>query len=124
MNTLLTASQLQSYQQDGYLLVDNFLSAEELTHWRQAVSEAIENRNGRKMPHSDTKLGEDDGINKESDYYGKVFDQLLNLWILVFIHDSYTCIYFYYLSHKENEYIRHIVTIHLWCNFIEVLIVV
>ena len=80
MNTLLTASQLQSYRQDGYLLVDNFLTAEELTHWRQAVSEAIEQRNGRKMPHSDTKLGEDDGINKESDYYGKVFDQLLNLW--------------------------------------------
>ncbi len=32
------------------------------------------------MPNSDTKIGEDDGINKDSDYYGKVFDQMLNLW--------------------------------------------
>ncbi len=32
------------------------------------------------MPGSDAKIGEDDGINKDSDYYGKVFDQMLNLW--------------------------------------------
>ena len=48
--------------------------------WREAVAEAVAQRSGRKMPHSETKVGEDDGINKESDYYGKVFDQMLNLW--------------------------------------------
>ena len=47
---------------------------------REAVTEAIEQRGGRKMPNSDTKVGEDDGINKDTDYYGKVFDQMLNLW--------------------------------------------
>ena len=32
------------------------------------------------MPGSDKKIGEDDGINKESDYFGKVFDQMINIW--------------------------------------------
>jgi len=80
VKTLLTQSQILSYQQDGYVLVENFLTEEELSFWRQAVTEAIEQRAGRKMPNSDTKIGEDDGINKDRDYYGKVFDQMLNLW--------------------------------------------
>ncbi|MEO6948822.1 MAG: phytanoyl-CoA dioxygenase family protein [Ginsengibacter sp.] len=80
MRTLLSLDQIQSYQQDGYLLIEDFLSADELSLWRQSVTEAIEQRNGRKMPGSDTKIGEEDGINKDSDYYSKVFDQMLNLW--------------------------------------------
>ncbi len=77
MKTLLTQSQLLSYQVDGYVLVENFLTEEELSFWRQAVTEAIEQRAGRKMPDRDTKIGEDDGINKDSDYYGKLFPFLL-----------------------------------------------
>ncbi|MBX2925196.1 MAG: phytanoyl-CoA dioxygenase family protein [Chitinophagaceae bacterium] len=80
MNTFLTNKQIESYQKDGYLVVEDFLSAEELSLWREAVTEAIQERNGRKMPGKDVKTGDDDGINKESDYYGKVFDQVLNLW--------------------------------------------
>lgn len=80
MNTTLTKEQIERYQQDGYLLVENFLSEEELAFWRTAVTEGIEERGGRKMPFSETKIGEDDGINKDSDYYGKVFDQMLNIW--------------------------------------------
>lgn len=80
MKTLLAESQIKSYQRDGYLFIENFLTADELSFWRQSVTEAIEQRNGRKMPGSDTKIGEDDGINKENDYYSKVFDQMLNLW--------------------------------------------
>ncbi|OJY94622.1 phytanoyl-CoA dioxygenase [Terrimonas sp.] len=80
MNTFLTNEQIESYQKDGYLIVEDFLSAEELDLWREAVTEAIQERNGRKMPGKDVKIGDDDGINKESDYYGKVFDQMLNLW--------------------------------------------
>jgi ectoine hydroxylase-related dioxygenase (phytanoyl-CoA dioxygenase family) len=80
MNTLLSDAQVLAYQKDGHLLIEDFLSADELSIWRTAVTEAIEQRGGRKMPYGDIKVGEDDGINKESDYYGKVFDQLLNLW--------------------------------------------
>ena len=80
MNSTLTAEQIAKYQKDGYLLVENFLSPQELDFWRQAVTEAIEERGGKKLPYGDLKVGDDDGINKDSDYYGKVFDQMLNLW--------------------------------------------
>ncbi|MEV4886700.1 phytanoyl-CoA dioxygenase family protein [Chitinophaga ginsengisegetis] len=80
MNTLLTQKQIQSYRKDGFLLIENFLSQEELSHWRQVITEAVEQRDGRKMPGSDKKMGEDDGINKESEYFGKVFDQMINIW--------------------------------------------
>jgi phytanoyl-CoA hydroxylase len=80
MRSILDDQQIHSFRENGYLLVENFLSPEELSVWRAAVNEAMTTRGGRKMPFSDTKVGEDDGINKESDYYGKVFDQMLNLW--------------------------------------------
>ena len=80
MNTLLTEDQVLAYRRDGYLLIENFLTENELDFWRTAVTEAIAERGGRKMPNKDIKVGEDDGINKDSDYYGKVFDQMLNIW--------------------------------------------
>lgn len=80
MNTSLTQNQRQAYQQDGYLLLENFLTPEELDFWRIAVEEAILERGGRKMPNKDIKMGEEDGINKDNDYYAKVFDQMINLW--------------------------------------------
>ncbi|GAB3431408.1 phytanoyl-CoA dioxygenase family protein [Niabella aquatica] len=80
MNTNLTPAQIEKYQQDGFLVIDDFLNNEELEFWREAVTEAVENRNGRKMPSREAKVGEEDGINDDSDYFGKVFDQLLNLW--------------------------------------------
>ncbi|MGV8879177.1 MAG: phytanoyl-CoA dioxygenase family protein [Sphingobacteriaceae bacterium] len=80
MKSELTSAQIQSYQENGYLLVEDFLNIQELEHWRSAVNEAVQGRNGRKFPGTETKIGEDDGINKDADYYGKVFDQLLNLW--------------------------------------------
>lgn len=80
MKSELTQQQIQSYQENGYLLVEDFLNADELASWREAVTEAIHQRDGKKMPGSDAKVGEDDGINKDAEYYGKVFDQMLNLW--------------------------------------------
>lgn len=80
MKTKLTQLQIQSFQENGYLLVEDFLNTDELAFWRKAVTESIEQRNGRKFANSDSKVTEDDGINKDSDYYGKVFDQMLNLW--------------------------------------------
>lgn len=80
MKTELTASQINFYQENGYLLVEDFLDKNELELWRAAVGEAVEQRGGRKWPGSDVKTGEDDGINSDAEYYGKVFDQMLNLW--------------------------------------------
>jgi phytanoyl-CoA hydroxylase len=80
MKTLLTSGQIQSYKRDGFLLIEDFLDKEELAFWRTAVTEAIEQRAGQKMPGSDVRVGEDDGINEDNDYFSKVFDQMLNLW--------------------------------------------
>lgn len=80
MNYTLTPSDIKSYADNGYLLIENFLNEAELSSWRNAVTEAIQQRKGRKFANSDAKVGEDDGINSDSGYYGKVFDQMLNLW--------------------------------------------
>ena len=80
MNSILTQLQIESYRAKGYLLIENFLNETELSFWREAVTEAMEERHGRKMPGSDIMVGGDDGINKDSDYFAKVFDQMLNLW--------------------------------------------
>jgi phytanoyl-CoA hydroxylase len=80
MNFQLNENQIQNYQENGFIVIENFLSPEELDHWRKAVTIAVEERAGIKIPGKDIKTGEADGINKDSDYFAKVFDQLLNLW--------------------------------------------
>ncbi len=80
MKTELTESQIRSYRENGFVLIENLLDTEELAYWREAVGEATAERGGRKFPGEEIKTGEDDGINKDAEYYGKVFDQLINLW--------------------------------------------
>jgi len=80
MNTVLDQVQIDQFRHEGFLVVEDFLTQEELDFWRSAVSEAIDQRKGRKMPGKELITGEDDGINKESEYFGKVFDQMINLW--------------------------------------------
>jgi phytanoyl-CoA hydroxylase len=80
MNFQLNDEQIQSYQANGFIVIENFLSLEELDHWRKSVTGAVEERAGIKIPGKDIKIGEADGINEDSDYFAKVFDQLLNLW--------------------------------------------
>ena len=76
----LTVEQVRSYRDNGFIVVENFLSPEELEDWREKVMAAVSERGGQKMPGKAGKTGEDDGINEDTDYFGKVFDQLINLW--------------------------------------------
>jgi phytanoyl-CoA hydroxylase len=80
MNYELTDAQIKTYRDNGFVVIQDFLSPGELKEWRESVQEAVLERNGVKIPGRDVKTGEDDGINEEADYYGKVFDQLVNLW--------------------------------------------
>lgn len=80
MNTDITPEQIAFYQDNGYVIIDDFLTAGELEYWRSAVTEAVAERNGQKMPGKAARMNEDDGINKDAEYYSKVFDQMINLW--------------------------------------------
>ena len=80
MNCQLQDNQIQYYQTNGFVVIEDFLSREELEHWRKAVSAAVGERAGIKIPGKDIKIGEADGINEDAEYFGKVFDQLINLW--------------------------------------------
>jgi ectoine hydroxylase-related dioxygenase (phytanoyl-CoA dioxygenase family) len=76
----LTAREIEAYRADGFVVVEDFLDADELDQWRTVVGHAVAERHGRKFANQDVLIGEDDGINPDAAYYGKVFDQLLNLW--------------------------------------------
>ncbi len=78
MKNTLSPEQVERYQRDGFLVIEDFLTPEELERWRQAVSEAVEKRKGHKLPDRATVYGK--GDDKEKDYYDKVFEQLINLW--------------------------------------------
>jgi phytanoyl-CoA hydroxylase len=80
MNCDVTNDQIERYRKDGFLVIDNFLSSSELAEWQSAVEEAVEERDGVKIPGTNLKTGHDDGINKDTEYYANVFDQLINLW--------------------------------------------
>ncbi len=80
MKYQISQDQIEFYRKNGFVVIEDFLSPEELEQWRSAVMEAVTERGGQKMPGKMTKVGEDDGINEDAEYFGKVFDQLLNLW--------------------------------------------
>jgi len=80
MKHQLTTAQIESYRSFGFLVIENFLSEDELERWRKAITAAVKERAGIKIPGKEIRIGEADGINEDADYFGKVFDQLLNLW--------------------------------------------
>ncbi|WP_108424482.1 phytanoyl-CoA dioxygenase family protein [Flagellimonas amoyensis] len=81
MNYTLTNDQIQSYRSNGFLILEDFLTPDETKYWRDTIDLAVKNRKGRKFPHSEVKTGESDGINDNAEYFGKVFDQIVNLWM-------------------------------------------
>ena len=80
MKHVPSSEQIAFYRSNGFIVIEDFLTPQELDNWRSAVMRAVEERAGKKMPGKDIVIGEDDGINEDGDYFGKVFDQLLNLW--------------------------------------------
>lgn len=78
MKNDLSQQQVAQYRRDGFLVIDNFLSPDELKFWQTALDEAIAKRNGNKMPDRKEVYGKGDDADKS--YYDNVFDQLINLW--------------------------------------------
>lgn len=78
MKTELSACQIENYKNDGFLVIEDFLSKKELKNWRKVFNKAVEERKGNKLPNQESVYGEGDDTDKE--YYDQVFQQLLNLW--------------------------------------------
>jgi ectoine hydroxylase-related dioxygenase (phytanoyl-CoA dioxygenase family) len=73
VNTQLSAQQIEFYRENGYIILHDFLTQEELATWRDALDSAILQRGKQLIP------GHDWAIDEES-YYSKVFVQRVNLW--------------------------------------------
>ncbi len=78
MKTSLSPQNIEQYRKDGFLVIEDFLSLEELQFWRTALEEAVAKRNGNKMPDRKEVYGKGDNADKA--YFDNVFDQLINLW--------------------------------------------
>ena len=79
MNTDLTRQQVESYQRDGFLVIDGFLSPDELNELRGAVTESVDEMaklGGQRIAGEGNKKFADG----KDDYYSRVFLQRLNLW--------------------------------------------
>ena len=76
MRTNLTSAQISQYRKDGFIVIDDFLSEEELSTWREALSAALDKRGSKKLPDRKTVGTLDD----DESYYETVFTQRLNLW--------------------------------------------
>lgn len=82
MLTEVTEQQKESYAEQGFLAVENFLDGEELQEWRTAVDHAIETRGQQKFSFQSAG-GENAAATRskeEQDYYDQVFTQRNNLW--------------------------------------------
>ncbi len=70
MQTEVSAEQIERYRQQGYLVVEGFLDAAELEHWRQVTAEAVRLRLASATLQNQTD---------PDTFYAQVFTQCLNL---------------------------------------------
>ena len=79
MKNQLTQQQVDFYQENGYIVVDDFLTPDELETWRRQIADAVEQRDGRITAggmRSSERI-----VDEESAYFDKVFVHRQNLWI-------------------------------------------
>lgn len=73
MNTNLTQEQISFYRENGFVVIEDFLTPDDLATWRGALDEAIHQRGKVRILNHDTPIDEDA-------YYNNVFVQRVNLW--------------------------------------------
>ncbi len=72
MNHTVTDEQIEFYQDNGFVVIHDFLNADELGIWRQYVGEAVGSRGKHKLA--------DGSWIEEDNYNSRVFTQRINLW--------------------------------------------
>lgn len=76
MKTELAPAQIENYQKEGWLIVDDFLAPEELRALNTAVDTGVETMGGNKVSGEHNESIKDDS----QTYYNRVFLQRVNLW--------------------------------------------
>jgi phytanoyl-CoA hydroxylase len=72
MQDTLTTTQIEFYQENGFLVIEDFLDVAEVAHWRQTTQEAVDER----LASSRSRM---DNQNNPDDYYAQVFTQCVKL---------------------------------------------
>lgn len=72
VNTSLTPEQIAAYRENGFVVIEDFLTPDELETWRRAVDDAVALRDDRKLADGSARSGDS--------YYDNVFIQRINLW--------------------------------------------
>ena len=80
MKNNLTEEQITRYRNDGFLVIEDFLDAQELEDWRVKVGEAVNLRNDNPMPTKGDYSEESDAIKHKKDIKG-YFQQRMQLWM-------------------------------------------
>ena len=70
MQTKLSDKQIDFYRENGFLVIDDFLTAQELETWREALDEAVIQQVAQNETHNQSR----------ENYYKNVFIQCVNLW--------------------------------------------
>jgi phytanoyl-CoA hydroxylase len=71
MQTEVSTQQVEQYQAQGFIVIENFLDAAELEHWREVTADAIR-----------VRLADSQGLSNQANpdaYYAQVFTQCLRL---------------------------------------------
>jgi ectoine hydroxylase-related dioxygenase (phytanoyl-CoA dioxygenase family) len=86
MKTQITDEQIKTYQEQGFLVVEDFLDASELERWRTATQEAVDDRlaqtqkqKGQKLPDHEVTTATLTNQADPDSYYAQVFTQCLKL---------------------------------------------
>ena len=75
MNTEVASKQIKSYQDNGFLILNNFLTLEEVEELRTAVEVSVQQMGRQKVAGDGNK-----DLVEGDTFYDKVFIQRLNLW--------------------------------------------
>ena len=72
MKNGLTDQKIQSYQENGFVVIPDFLTDSELAEWRQCTDESVAERLGGSIDQMTNQMDPDD-------FYAQVFTQCLRL---------------------------------------------
>jgi ectoine hydroxylase-related dioxygenase (phytanoyl-CoA dioxygenase family) len=87
MRSELMPEEIESYRDNGFVIVEDFLDAHELEEWREALEQALAHREDYKLPpgtnnqYNQERQKDRDAFAEDDSFYSRVFVQRVNLWM-------------------------------------------